>query len=268
MADVKDLSGPPSYVKYAFVDQHNLVLLFGAACFSLAFASPLPLFVGLGVELAWLTIGPNLPAFRRWIDRRLDTQRRALADDAMAATLAKLPATQSRRYVSMNRSAEEVLTLTRNRSGLPPGELSRATLALAQVRSTFLEYQLLSGRVASLIDATPSAALEQEAARLQEAYAADKDLSVRMTIRKALTQNQRQKQQAQQLTSVDRTIELRLSMIEKALGHLKGQAADAASNLPSHELEGLLVEVGAAARLEVAINDALSGAGPARAPSF
>jgi hypothetical protein len=268
MENTQDLSQSPSYVRYAFEDQHNVVLMFGAACFSLAFATPIPLVAGAGCELAWLVIGPRLPAFRRWIDRRLDAQRRAQADEALEAMLGKLPATHSRRFQLANRAADEVLMLARNRRGMPPAELRSAELGLDRVRTAFLDYQLLSVRVATLIGSTPIAAIEKEAARLQEAYAADKDLSVRMTIRKALTQNQRQQQQLQQLTSVDRTIELRLSMIEKALAYLKGQVADAASNLLSHELDGLLAEVGAASRLEVAINDAFSGAGPSWAPSM
>jgi hypothetical protein len=250
------------------VDQHNVVLMFGAACFSLAFATPVPLIAGAGCELAWLVIGPRLPGFRRWIDRQLEAQRRARAEDALDALVGKLPATHSRRFLTMSRAADEVLLLARNRRGMQPAELLHAEQALTKVRSAFLDYQLLSVRVSTLIGATPIAAIEKEAARLQEAYAADKDLSVRMTIRKALTQNQRQQQQLQQLTGVDRTIELRLAMIEKALAYLKGQVADAASNLLSHELDGLLTEVGAAARLEVAINDAFSGAGPSWAPSM
>jgi len=251
MEDTQDQS--PSYLKYAFADQHNVVLMLGAACFSLAFATPIPLVAGAGCELAWLVVGPRLPAFRRWIDHRLDAQRRAEADEALEATLRKLPATHSRRFQLVNRAADELLMLARNRRGMPPAELRSAELGLGQVRSAFLDYQLLSVRVSALIGATPVAALEEEAARLQEAYAADKDLSVRMTIRKALTQNQRQQQQLQQLTSVDRAIELRLSMIEKALAYLKGRVADTASSSLTQELDGLLAEVGAASRLEVAL---------------
>ncbi len=53
----------PSYLKHAFKDQHNLVLILGAACFSLAFASPLPLLVGAAGEFLWLLTGPRLPPF-------------------------------------------------------------------------------------------------------------------------------------------------------------------------------------------------------------
>lgn len=263
-----ELSVTPSYVKYAFADQHNLILLLGAASFSLAFATPLPLLAGAAGELAWLAMGSRMPVFRNAIDRGLETERRAQADDAVEAALGKLPAEQSRRYLDMSRSAAEMLALARNRRGIPPAELQRGEQALGRVRSTFLDYLLLSRRVAALVDATPSAAIEHEAAVLQQSYAAERDLSVRMTIRKALTQNQRQQQQLQQLTSLGRTIELRLSMIEKALAYLKGQVGDAASNLLSHELEGLLAEVGAAARLEVAINDAFGAPSASWAPSM
>jgi len=262
MEAAKDLTAPPSYSKYAFADQHNLVLLFGAASFSVAFASPLPILAGAAGELAWLVLGSRVPAFRKRIDRRLDAQRRARAENALDATLAELPATYSRRFLGIRRGTEEILTLAQNRSDMPAAELQRTELGLSRVRSTFLDYQLLSRKVASLIDATPIAGLEQEAAWLQETYAADKDLSVRMTIRKALTQNQRQQQQHQQLTSVARAIELRLTMIEKALGYVKGRATDGASNQISHELDNLLSEVGSAAQLEPVIDEALSGTGP------
>lgn len=262
MEAAKNPTAPPSYAKYAFTDQHNLVLLFGAASFSVAFASPLPILAGAAGEVAWLVLGSRVPAFRKRIDGRLDAQRRARADDALDATLAELPATYSRRFLSLRRGTEEILTLARNRSDMPAAELQRTELGLSTVRSTFLDYQLLSRKVTSLIDATPIAALEEEAAWLQEAYAADKDLSVRMTIRKSLTQNQRQQQQHQQLTRVERAIELRLTMIEKALSYLKGRVTDAASNQVCHELDNLLSEVGAAAGLEPAIDEALSAPGP------
>jgi hypothetical protein len=260
-----ELSAPPSYVKHAFAEQHNLILLFGAAAFSLAFASPLPLLLAAGGELAWLALGPRLPAFRSAVDRRLEAQRQAKADQALETASGPLSASHSNRFLVLTRSADEALTLARARSDMPPEEQRRAVQALLKVRRTFLDYQLLSQRVTALVNATPAAAVEQEAARLQQSYAADRDLTVRMTIRKALTQNERQQQQIQQLTSLSRAIELRLSMIEQALSYVRGQAADAASGLLARELDSLLTQVGSAERLEAAINDVFSGPSPASA---
>jgi hypothetical protein len=256
-----ELPLPPSYLKYAFKDQHNLISLLGAACFSLAFASPLPVLLAAAAEFLWLALGSHLAPFRRSVDRRLEMQRRAAAEDVLAATRARLPPTEQRRFLSVSNSAESVLALARTRRGIPAAEIERGERGLHQVLHIFLDYQLLSRRVTALIEVRPVAALEQEAAALQQSYAADKDLSVRMTIRKALTQNQRQIAQLQQLTSVARTIEVRLSMIEKALGYLKGQVADSASNPLARELDDLLAEVGSAEHLEAAVNEALSGHG-------
>jgi len=88
MADVQVAA--TSYLGYAFKDQHNLVLLFGAVCFSVAFASPVPLFVGAAGELLWLAIGPHLPAFRGWVDGRLEAQYLARAELAIDGALAKI----------------------------------------------------------------------------------------------------------------------------------------------------------------------------------
>ena len=56
-----------SYLKYAFKDQHNLVLLFGAGCFSMAFATKTPLFVAASAEgalgLVCVTLEASAPAW-------------------------------------------------------------------------------------------------------------------------------------------------------------------------------------------------------------
>ena len=88
MADIQ--LSPPSYLKFAFKDQHNLVLLLGAASFSLAFASPLPVLVGAGGEALWLLVGPRLPAFRGWVDAQLSTQYLARAETAIQGALREL----------------------------------------------------------------------------------------------------------------------------------------------------------------------------------
>src|SRR5205814_3538515 len=77
-----DLQLPrPRYLKHAIEDQHNVVFLLGAACFSLAFASPVPFLVGLGGELLWLVIGPRLPAFRDWVDGQQRSEERRVGKE-------------------------------------------------------------------------------------------------------------------------------------------------------------------------------------------
>jgi len=252
MADVE--LPPPSYVKHAFTDQHNLVLLFGAACFSVAFASRLPLLAGVAGELLWLGVGPRLPAFRSWVDARLDTQYLARAETALAGALAELSEREAERFSAVSGSAVELVALARERKTIPSAELRLALHGLLELRRTFLDYQFLAQRVTALTETTTNAELEKEVARLQAEYAAERELTTRMTIRQALGAVQKRLQQQRTLQSINRALEQRLEALERALPALIGRLAEPGFKQLSQELESALTEVGSAETLELAVD--------------
>ena len=242
-----------NYLEYAFKDQHNVVVLFGAACFSLAFASPLPLLVSAGGELLWLAVGPRLPAFRGWVDRQRSIQYLARAETAIAGALGELSERDANRYRTLNRSASRLLASAQER--LSARELQLSQHGLLELRRTFLDYLFLGQRVEALVDATPFADMEREAAQLQESYGVERELTVRMTIRKALTALQRRIKQQTALGGVRRNLELRLEMLEKALPQLEGRLADPAFQELAAEVDHALSEIGSAEALELAVDE-------------
>ena len=252
MADVE--LPPQSYVKHAFTDQHNLVLLFGAVCFSVAFASRLPLLAGVAGELLWLGVGPRLPAFRSWVDARLDAQYLARAETAIEGALAELSEREASRFSAVTRNAVELVALAREQKIIPSPELRLAVHVLLELRRTFLDYQFLAQRVTTLTETTTSTELEKEAARLQESYTAERELTTRMTIRQALGAAQKQLEQQRTLQSISRALEQRLEALEKALPVLIGRLAEPGFDQLSRELESVLTEVGSAETLELAVD--------------
>jgi hypothetical protein len=244
---------PPSYIKYAFQDQHNLVVLFGAACFSLAFASPIPLLVGGSAELLWLLIGPRLPAFRDWVDQQLSKQYLARAEAAIDGALGELSEADAHRFQELSRNATQLVVSVRGR--LPAREVQLSEHSLLELRRTFLDYVFLRQRVDALVDPTPIAEREHEAEQLQQSYSAERELTVRMTIRKALNALQRRISQQTALAGVSRSIALRLEMLEGAMQYLKGRLADPTFELLAAEIDGALVEVGAAEALELTVDE-------------
>jgi hypothetical protein len=262
MADA-ELS-PPSYLKYAFKDQHNLVLLLGAACFSLAFASPLPLLVGAGGELLWLVVGPRLRRFRDWVDRELSTQYLARAEIAIEGALGELPEADVTRFKTLSAGVADLVQNGRER--LSSRELQLSLHGLLELRRTFLDYLFLDQRVEALTDSTPTSAMEKEAAQLQESYSAERELTVRMTIRQALSAVQKRMQQQTELASVQRNIELRLEMLEKALPQLEGRLADPAFAQLAQELDTTLAAVGSAETLELTVDEIFASSGAISSP--
>jgi|GEM_PF-1477655 len=253
MADAQ--LSPPSYLKYAFKDQHNLVVLFGAACFSVAFASPVPLFAGTGAELLWLLVGPRLPAFRAWVDRRLSSQYLARSESAIEGALGELSERDANRFRALNRNATALLASAQTR--LPAPELQIAVHGLLELRRTFLDYLFLGQRVEVLIDPIPNLDREKEAAQLQQSYSAERDLGARMTMRKALSALQQRITEQAALSVVTQKLEHRLEMLEAALSYLRGRLTDPAFGQLATEIDTVLSEVGSAEALELAVDQIL-----------
>ena len=244
-----------SYLKYAFKDQHNLVVLFGGACFSAAFASPVPLAVSAGGELLWLLVGPRLPAFRDWVDRQRSTQYLAKAEVAIEGALGELSESDANRFRALSIAATQLVASAQER--LPARELQLGLHALLELRRTFLDYLFLAQRVDALVDPTPQAEMEREVARLQESYSTERELTVRMTIRKALGSLQRRISQQSALSGVRRSIELRLEKLEKALPKLQSRLTESSFERLAPEVDDALAEIGSAETLELAVDEIL-----------
>ena len=263
MADA-ELS-PPSYLKYAFKDQHNLVLILGAACFSVAFASPLPLLVGAGGELSWLLVGPRLRAFRDWVDRQMSTQYLARAETAIEVALRELPEADVARFIALSNGARRLLTIARPRLSMREAQLGEH--GLLELRRTFLDYSFLKQRVDALVDPTPNAELEKEAAQLQESYGAERELTARMTIRQALASIQRRMQQQAGLAGVTRTLESRLERLEECAPNLEERLSEPSFTQLTSELDTALGAIGSAEALEIVVDEIFATPGATSTPT-
>ena len=244
---------PRSYLGYAFKDQHNLVVLFGAVCFSAALASPVPLLVGAVSELLWLSIGPNLPIFRGWVDRRLNAQYLARAEIAIEGALGELSERDANRYRLLAGNAAQIIASAK---GLPADQVRLALHGLLELRRTFLDYLFLGQRVDALCDATSSGVQENDLAELRQSYSRERELGARMTIRKSIASLQRRMSQQVGLSEVQRNLALRLEMLEQAVPDLKSRLAQPACEL-ALEINGALAKIGPAEALELAVDELL-----------
>ena len=81
----------PSYIKEAFKWQYNLIALGGAAAFSVAAGSPLPMILAAGAELMYLASVPNMPAFQRLVRSWRYADEKRDHDDNLRAMQSALP---------------------------------------------------------------------------------------------------------------------------------------------------------------------------------
>lgn len=245
----------PSYFKSAFCDQHNLILIFGLGCFSAAYATLWPLLLGLGGEVAWLACAPKLSAFRRWVDERASAEYLFRAEAAIQGALPKLSDSELGRFLSVSREAAKFAAeagATR-----APRERLLGLHALLELRRTFLDYAFLRQRIWTLIDVTPSSELEREAARLQQAYAAERELTLRMTLRKALAATKRRIAEQAELSVLERRVARALEALEEMIPSLRKQWHDSAEIELAGALQRALDELGGIETLETALDHIL-----------
>lgn len=242
----------PSYVSTAFYSQYNLILLGGSALFSLASASALPLLLGLAGELVWLSVGPRLPVFRRQVEEKVDSERRARVDDEVMLGMRSLAPEHNARLLAVGQSISW-LVLHAEASAEGPSE--RALVAeLEAVRPAFLRLCQLQERLGQRLSELRLAPPEHEVARLTHEYAAEKDLGLRFTLHQSIKLAQRKIEQQSHMVDAQRQIELKLSVLEQSLVHLRNQQQlGAAWPDLSREIQGLLAQAGGAATLEAAL---------------
>lgn len=246
----------PSYLSTAFYSQYNLILFGGSALFSLASASSVPVLFGLAAELSWLAVGPNLPLFRRSVDQRLDAERRAQLDDEVMIGMRSLDAHHTSRLLGVGQAVSLLAMHAGEGRALDP-ELGSALVDLEQVRPTFLKlcklHERLSLQLQELVQHPP----ELEVARLSQAYSAEKDLGLRLTLHQSIKLAQKKIEQQARMVDMRRSVDLKLSLVEQSLQHLANQqqmgvpAADLA-----RDIRGLLSQVGTTSAFEAELGEA------------
>jgi hypothetical protein len=140
---------------------------------------------------------------------------------------------------------------------LARGPSERALLAeLEALRPTYLRLCQLQERLGQRLEELRLSPPEHEVARLSQAYAAEKDLGLRFTLHQSIKLAQRKIEQQAHLVDSQRQIELKLSLLEQSLLHLRNQQQLGAPwpDL-ARDIQGLLIQVSAAANWEAGLGE-------------
>jgi hypothetical protein len=243
----------PGYVSTAFYSQYNLILLGGSALFSLASASPLPLAIGALAELLWLGAGPRLPGFRRRVDQQTDAERRARLDDEVMHGMQGMAQEHASRLLALGQNISWVIL--RAEGSVTERSARVKLLELEQLRPSFLRLCRLDERLAQRLEEMRLAPPEQEVQQLSQAYAAEKDLGLRFTLHQAIKLAQRKVEEQARLGDVRRQIELKLSLIEQSLAHLRSQQQLGLSSDLLRDIQGVMGHAAAAGALEAELGE-------------
>jgi hypothetical protein len=240
MASETDTNG--LVLREALLDQHNLILLGGAALFSWALLSPLPLYAALGGEALWLLFALSSPRYRGWLrnrDRR-QAQQHWITDIEVAA--ARLTENPSPRVRAVGGAVIDVARLAAQgdfEETLGP----KGGRKLLSLIDAFTRVTSAHERLTQLVGNGPAAATE-EIGRLTRAVAEEKDPNVRISLRQALSMTTRRLKQVEEVESARRALGIKMNTVDTLLAHVRSQVATgAAGEEVSLGLDDLLTAV-------------------------
>lgn len=231
-----------NYVARLFQVQYNLILLGGAALFSLASASPFPLIAALALEALWLGVGSRMASVRRWVDAR----------DAFAVEVEKEAVVKSALDGLESEYASRVLALEHGLGELKSAEVgadnpdpAATQQNLGKIGAAFVKMCHTHQRLGGVVNTMPEAELGEEVQRLKQAFSAEKDLGLRLGIKQSIALAQRRVDQREKMVSTLRNLSVRLDSVERSVADLRGQARAVGLNAEvATEIEALATELG------------------------
>ncbi len=104
-----DSSGSPiSYVKEAAKLQYNWIALIGMAGFAVVSGSALPLLLGAGLELMYLSVVPHNPRFQRLVRSWKYAEEKRRQEQQLSAMFQEIPTEMRLRYADLDKIATAI----------------------------------------------------------------------------------------------------------------------------------------------------------------
>ncbi len=166
-------AGQISYVKEAFHWQYNLIGLGGLAAFALLSASALPLVLGAGLELIYLSTIPRNSRFQRLVRSWKYAAEKSRRETKLQALLQELPPPLRARYNALN---EKCLAIRANYRRLSSTSQMLAAQMEGRLQGLMQAYLRLLGTAHQHHDylrSTDPDAIKREAAQLQRTQQSD-----------------------------------------------------------------------------------------------
>jgi hypothetical protein len=230
-------------LRRAFFNQYNLILLGGAAAFALALSSYWPLLAAGVAEVVWITIGGGSAWWRAVAERQQARELQAHNADTRSMAAAGLAPHYGTRLKALEGLSREIRRLVIDR-GLDPSPLDREGRGLDAMLLVFVKIATLHQQLDHFAGAGSVGHVEQELMRLGQQLADEKDMSVRLTLRQALTLGQRRLKQHEQIDSQRRALGIKLNTLEMSFDYLRSHVFGGSS---AEELALALDELAAGA---------------------
>ncbi len=172
MAEDKD-DGGTSYVKAAFHWQYNWIAMAGAAGFALVSGSALPILLGAGVELIYLSTVPHNSRFQRLVRSwRYEEQKRE-REKSLSAMFYELPPEMRTRYARLDAMCRDIRENYKRLSSTSQMFVDQMESKLEGLSQSYVRLLNAAFHHREYLRVTDPESIKREAAQLQKDLAQD-----------------------------------------------------------------------------------------------
>jgi hypothetical protein len=228
----------------AFWNQYNLILLGGAALFSLTTFSWLPLLIGAGAEVLWLVLGADSGPFRRWVAIQEGKEAREALEKRSATALATLESRYVERFHELAELAGQIEKLAKENQSLETSMIQGEMDKLGQLLHSFLDMAVLHQRFSHHLEENDFREIRRDMESCTRALEDEDDAEVKAGLKQNLELAKKRMKQHERIEATHRLLGVKMDTLEKSFRYLQTHILSISKREElSAELDGLIVGV-------------------------
>jgi hypothetical protein len=248
-----------SLFSWAFSNQYNLIMLGGAGLFALSTFSWLPLLIGAGAEVLWLTIGADTGFFRRWVQRQESKEADEQFKQQLTSMLKGLNPEYIERFKGLEILAQKIQDLAQENPSLETQLLQSEMDKLGQMMFSFLSISTLHQRLSNYLRENEEDEIQRDIDRCEAAIRGERSPDVLEGLEQNLNLAQKRLRQHEKIMATCRLLSVKIDTIEKSFRFLQTQILGISKHEDlSKELNDMLEGLGAVDEIVVETNGLLA----------
>lgn len=235
----------------AFWNQYNFILMGGAALFSIATWTWIPLMLGTGVEALWLFLGADSSPFKRWVAiQESQEERDRLAAHAKEA-IGALEPTYLARFKELSSCSERIQKLATANPSLETRLIQGEMDKLGQLLHAFIDMAATHQRLGRYLIDNDENDLRRDMEATERALKNEQNAAVVSNLKQGQALAQRRLKQHQSIEANWRALGVKMDTLEKSFRYLESHVVAISERQQlSDELDELVVGVEAASDLQ------------------
>ena len=252
----------PSLFQRAFWNQYNFIMIGAAGLFSIVTFTWIPLLLGAGAEVLWLTLGSDSAPFKRWVAIQEGLEAQERLKQHAEACLGALDPPYLKRFNELEQVSERIQALAKENTSLETQLIQGEMDKLGKLLHSFLDMAITHQRLGHYLAGNDENELLRDIEATERALRNEQNSEVTAGLRQGMALAQKRLKQHQSIEASYRLLGVKMDTLDKSFRYLESHVVaisereqltqeidelilgvDAVSEIGG-EMEGTLKEIG------------------------